>query len=272
MRRLLFLLVGLLLAAAARAGDPPRPATAEEVALFQAAIKNSSPDTEHWAYTEATTRQGSMAGARGETMVRFDPSQPYADQFTPLQVDGKPPTEKHLKDFRRRGEKRGERVARAAEAAKNPAYVAPPQPIHIGGTNVIPDLEHPLVAAVEEDRVIFEVPVSSPRKDIPVDKFQVLVMVNRETRLIERVAFHLRESFRVKLIAKVKAGEASMDFTVVDPKFGPVVTSLRGDGSGSLLLIPVSGTYVRTRTDWKRVKSYDERLQVKIGPLQLLDF
>jgi len=63
-----------------------------------------------------------------------------------------------------------------------------------------------------------------------------------------------------------------MDFTVVDPGYPPVLTTLTGDFDLSVLFIPVSGTFTRTRTEWKRVKSYDERLQVKIAPLQLLDF
>jgi len=82
---------------------------------------------------------------------------------------------------------------------------------------------------------------------------------------------HIRESFRLKLIAKVKAGEARLDFAVVDPKFGPVLTTLTGDFNVSLLFIPVNGTFTLTRADWKRVKSFDERLQVKLGPLQFLD-
>jgi len=76
----------------------------------------------------------------------------------------------------------------------------------------------------------------------------------------------------VKLIAKVKAGEMSMDFTVVDPRYGPVPTSLTGDLSGSVLFIPMSGNFTRTRTEWQRVKSFDERLSVKLGPLQFPDF
>lgn len=88
----------------------------------------------------------------------------------------------------------------------------------------------------------------------------------------EQITLRIRESFRVKLIAKVKEGEAGMDFKAVDPNYPPVLDTLTGDFSGSLLFIPVNGTFRRTRTDWKRVKSYDERRQVKIGPLQLLDF
>ena len=272
MRRFVFILVLLLAAAAVRAEDQPRPARADEIALFKTAMLNGRQDTEHWAYTESASMRASKGGMKGETVVRFDPSQPYAEQFTPLLVEGKPPTEKQLKEYRKRGEKRGARVARAAQAARDPAYVPPPAQLRLGGSMVTPDLEHPLVVREEGDRITFEVPVTSKRRDIPADKFQVLVTVNRAAGQIENVSLHLRESFRVKLIAKVKAGEASLDFRVVDPKFPPVLAAMTGNFDLSILFIPANGSFERTRTDWKRVKSYDERLQVRIAPLQLLDF
>ncbi|MDB6167101.1 MAG: hypothetical protein JWQ83_2241, partial [Lacunisphaera sp.] len=227
--------------------------------------------TEHWAYTETTTQKFSKGEPKGDTIVRFDPSLPYPDQYKPLQVEGRPPTEKNLKDYRKRGEKRGERVARAAEAARNPAFVPPPAQLRIAGTSVTPDLEHPRVAREDEGHLVFEVPVQTTRSDIPVDKFQVLVTVGRPACLIEHVSFRVRESFHLKLIAKVRAGEATLDFSVVNPKFGPVLTDLAGDVSGSLLFVPLSAEFTRKRTEWKRVKSYDERFQVKLGPLQILD-
>jgi hypothetical protein len=271
MRRLLFA-VSLLAAAQLRAEDQPRPATPDEIVLFKAAMLNGRMDTEHWAYTDTTAMQATRGRNRGSTIVRFDPSKPYAEQYTPVQIEGKPPTKKQLRQYRERGQKRGERVARAAEAAKNPAYVPPPPQMRIGSTPLTPDLEHPLVAREEGDRIIFEVPVSSQRKDIPVDKFQVLVTVSRPARQIDNILLRIRESFRVKMVAKVKALEAVMNFTVVDPQFPPLLTSMQGDFGASVLFMQVEGTFTRTRTEWKRVKSYDERLQVKIGPLQLLDF
>ena len=268
----LFVFTVLLLGAAAglRAADQSRPPTADEMALFRDAMKNSSQDTEHWAYTESTLIQASKGGTKGETVVRFDPSKPYAERFTPLKIESKLPSERQLKEYRKRGERRGERVARAAEAARNPGS---PQPqLRISGRNMTLDLEHPRVGQVEETHLGFEVPLQGNRQDIPVDKFQIQVLVGKETRLVENVTLRLRESFRVKLIAKVKAGEARMDFTVVDPKFGPVITAMKGNFNVSLLFIPVDATFTHTRTDWQRVKSFDERLKVKLGPLQFPDF
>jgi len=271
MRRLLFTASLLLTAAVLRAGDPPRPATADEMALFKEALRNSAQDTEHWAYTETSQLKASKGGNQGETIVRFDPSKPYGEQYTPLLVEGRAPTERQLREYRRKGEKRGVQVARAAAAAKDPDYVPPPPQLKIAGGGVTLDAANPRVVEAGPDRVVFEVPLQSKRTDIPLEKLQVLAVVDRAARRVETVSLRVREAFRMKLIAKVKAGEARLDFTVVDPRFGPVITNLTGDFNVSLLFIPVNGTFTRTRTEWKRVKSFDERLQVKLGPLQFLD-
>jgi hypothetical protein len=47
-----------------------------------------------------------------------------------------------------------------------------------------------------------------------------------------------------------------MDFKTGDPAFPPVLAAVTGDFSGPLLFMPVSGTYTRTRPEWKRVKSH----------------
>src|SRR5258708_4852323 len=228
MRRWLLTLILLVASTGLRAADQPRPPTADELALFRDAMKNSSQDTEHWAYTESTLIHASKGRPKGETIVRFDPSKPYAEQFTPLKIEGQPPTEKQLKEYRRRGERRGEQVARAAEAARNPG--SPPPRRRISGQNMTLDLEHPrVVGPAGETHLAFEVPLQGSNKDIPVDKFQIQVLVGKETRQVENVTLLLRESFRVKLIAKVKAGEARIDFTVVDPKLRPLTTAMTGN-------------------------------------------
>lgn len=272
MRRVLFAGLWLILPAVGAAGAEAgsRPATAEETQLFKDALKNTRQDMERWAYTERGVMKASKGRQRGETVVRFDPSRPYAEQYTPLQVEGRPPTEKDLKKYRERGEKRGERLAKTAAAAGIAAPAAPQ--LRIGGSRLELNVDRPLVALEEAEAITYEVPVAGRRKDIPVEKFQILVRVNRSTGLVENVRLHLRESFRLKLVAKVKAGEASMDFRVVDPQYGPLPVRLTGDFGLSFLFMPLNATFERTRTEWQRVKPYDERFQVKVGPLEVLDF
>jgi hypothetical protein len=271
MRLFIFLFL-LGLTAGLHAEDPSRPATPDEVALFKEAVKNTTQDTEHWAYTETTVMKSSKGKVREETVVRFDPSKPWPEQYTPLKIEGKAPTEKQLKKYRERGEKRGERLAHLAEPVAEPVPDKPATPKPEKGRKVTLDLDNPRVLKDEGDRLVYEAALKATAKDVPVDKFEVRVVVGKAARQVEHISLRLRESFRVKLIAKVKAGEASADFAVVDPKYGPVMTSATGRFGASLLFVPVSGIFTNTRTEWERVKPYNDRLKVKLGPLEVLDF
>ena len=57
----------------------------------------------------------------------------------------------------------------------------------------------------------------------------------------------------------------------MDPAYPPVISSITGNLGLSILFIPVDATFANTRTEWKRVKAYDERFSVKLGPMQFLD-
>jgi hypothetical protein len=272
-----FLLPLVLLAATAGLqADESRPATPEEIALFKDALKNSRQDTEHWAYTETTQQRIGMSKTpKGETVVRFDPSKPYSDQYLVLKFEGRAPTEKELKKYREKGERRGEGLARAAARAADPAMTDKPitPPVRKNrDKEVKPDLDHPRIVSSDGGRLLYDLPLTSNTDEFPVDKIELRVVVNATSRQVEHASFRIKESFRVKLVAKVKAGEGSIDFATVDPKYAPVMIQARGNLGASLLLVPVNATFASTRTEFERVKPYNERLQVKLGPLELLDF
>jgi len=272
MRLFLLTCLGLFAAASGLAAADPRPATAEEVALFKEAMKNSDQDKEHWAYTETTVIKDKREKVREETVVRFDPSKPYAEQYTPLKIEGQPPTEKQLKKYRKQGEQRGKKLVQDAAAKAGKPEDKAPQLI-INDSKATLDFDHPLVVQDGADRITFELPLLAAKgSDIPVDKFEIRVQVGKPARQVERAMFRIRESFRLKVVAKIKSGEASAEFTVVDPNFGPVITSITGNIGASLLFIPVQATLSNTRTDWQRVKAFDERFSVKLAPLQVLGF
>jgi hypothetical protein len=270
--RLIIFLILFGLTAGLRAEEASRPATPEEVALFKEAVKNTTQDTEHWAYTETTIMKSTKGKVREETVVRFDPSKPWPDQYTPLKIEGKPPTERQLKKYRERGEKRGERLVRNAEPADATVPDKPAAPKPERGKKVTLDLDNPRVLKDEGDRLVYEAALKAATKDIPVEKFEVQVVVGKAARQVQHISLRVREAFRVKLVAKVKAGEASADFAVVDPKYGPVMVSATGSFGASLLFVPVSGIFTNTRTEWERVRPYNDRLKVRLGPLEVLDF
>src|SRR5476651_2346567 len=93
-----------------------RPATTEELSRLNDAMLKMAHDLSRWAYTETVVLKDDKGKIKESKIVRFDPSKPYAEQYTPLYIKGTPPTEKQLKEYRLRGEKRGQRL----EQAENP--------------------------------------------------------------------------------------------------------------------------------------------------------
>ncbi len=268
MRRLLFPFLFLSAGAALAAPDAGlRPASPEELALFQDALTHGRQDTEHWAYTETTVVRDRRGRVKEEAVVRFDPSKPYAGQYTPLSIDGKPPTERQLRQYRKKGEERHEQREKALPEKDD----GTPQ-VTINDTRAMFDLEHPLVVAADDRKATFEIPLRTSDGTFPVEKLQVVARVDRQSRRIEQAAFRVREAFRVKLIARIIRGEVVLEMEVVDPEFEPVITSVHGNLGASLFLIPVNATFTSTRADWRRVKAYDERFGVKLAPLKFPGF
>jgi hypothetical protein len=271
MRLLLLPLVFAFLPAAVRAADAPRPATTEELALFEEALKGGQQDPLHWAYTETATIRDKAGKVRNEVVLRYDPSKPYAEQYTPLRIDGKVPTEKQRAEYRKRGEAEAKKRLRDAEAAKGRDAKEPPR-LWINQNSVILDVAHPLVAAAEPGHVIFEIPLRSDDHAFPVEKLQLRARVDRESRQLQWATFEVLKAFRMKLVAKIKSCAVRMEFARVNPEFGPVIRSVAGEFGASLVFVPFTGTFATERTEWERVRAFDEKFNVKIAPLQLLGF
>jgi len=270
MRRVLLPLLVLVLGSAGFGAETPRAATPEDQALLKTALKNTEQDIDRWAYTETSTTTQSRGRQKGATIVRFDPSKPYAEQYTPQLIDGKAPTKRQLEEYRQRGEKRGERVARAAANADLPPSERPAASATDGRTQ--PDLEHAYVVSDDASHVTYQVVLKgNGREKVPLDKLEVLVRVDKVRRVLENISAGLTEPVRVKVIAKVNHADMDVNFTAIDPQYAPVITTLHGTGDGSAFFIKVEVRTDRTRTDFQRVKPYDERFEVKVGALKALD-
>ena len=90
---------------------------------------------------------------------------------------------------------------------------------------------------------------------------------------VEDITFRMEYgSFDTAIGVGAYPGKISLGFTVVEPKFPAQLTSIVGRGSGSILFVPVGRGYDLKREDFKRVKPYQERFGVQIGPLKALDF
>lgn len=267
MRRFLSCLFLLLLAASVRAGESSaRPPTADELALFRDALKNGEQDQDHWAYTETVTIRDKGGLIKDEMVVRYDPSKPYEEQYTPLKIDGKEPTKRQLKKYREKGLDRGKAVARRAKEGDKAKQSEEK------GVTVRLDTDHPLVREAGETGIAYEIPLDGKKSPVPLDKVKIIVEVDRTSRRLTHARMQVLDSFRVKAIAKVKRGDMRADFTVVDPAFPSVITHIDGDVGASILLIPVNASVTCERTDVRRVKAYDERFSVTLAPLQTFGF
>lgn len=256
MRRLIFLSI-LLATASVQAAVPQ---------LLQDALKKLAQDNDRWAYTQTSVQKDGKGKMKTEVVLRFDPSKPYAEQYAPLKIDGKEPSESQVKKYRRMGEKRGEKIEKGEVAVT----VAPSQRKSLGE---LMDLDNATVAEENERTITYEVPLKKEGNDrLPPEKFRVTARVSKELQSFESVSAKLRGSIREKLFLKLNEGEGHIEFKTVDPKHPTQVTEIRGSGAGSVFFVPVGRAYDMRREDFKRVKPYGDRFDVQIGTLKALDF
>ena len=240
---------------------------AEVPSLLGEALQKTLRDTDRWAYTQTLVEQDGKGKVLRRSVVRFDPSKPYAEQYTPLLVDGRDPSAADLKKYRRRGEKRGERIDKAEREGSDSTEG------NRQSLGELMDLEHATLASEDEKTISFEVPLKKEgNKRLPPDKFQVLARIDKTSHTFQRIEATLREPMRAALVVKIKSGEGLIEFGSVDPKFAPTPVTLRGTGLYSILFIPGGRTYEATHSDFKRVKPYGDRFDVQIGTMKTIDF
>ena len=210
-------------------------ATAEQRQLFVDALGRIGLDHEAWAFTE-TAR---FPGGEHVTTIRYDPSQPPERRTVLLKVDGKDPKPAFLQQWR-------------SEAHE-------PQP----GLGDLPplasvvELDDVCVYADETAAVVFELPVKA-NADFPADKFQARFRVNKTHRGFEDFAVKLRDPLRMAGVVKLTDAGIEARFQTFDPALGPQAVSLKMGGGIRVLLVSVSRSFELTRTDFKRVKPFDE--------------
>ena len=252
--------MGVCAAAAPASSAGPRAATPDEIALLTEALEKTAADLRRWAYTESQVFKDDKGRVKTDTVVRYDPSKPYAEHHTPISINGKPPAVKDLEKYRKRGD-------RAQRAAENPSSD------RRKSLGEVLDLPRARVAGATDQALVFDVPLKKDGNDrFPPEKFEVLIRIGRATRGLEHIAVRLKASFRSKLVVKVKSGEGTLDFAVVDPKYPPTLVAVKGGASASILFVGIGGDLEMKRTELKHVKPFDERFEVQIGNLRAIDF
>jgi hypothetical protein len=262
-----------LLKAGARAEDisrlagtsAARAATADELVMLSDVLHKTAGDFHRWAYTEHRMIRDEKGRVKSEVVLRHDPSKPYAEQWIPITIDGKEPSERDKAKYRRRGEKGG----------PSSQFATTPEPDNRRRRSLgeLIDLSKSTIASETPTHLVFEVPLlKAGNERFPPEKFQVHVRVKKDGARLENIAVKLRESFRSKLVVKVKSGGGSLDFAPVDPKYPATLVRIEGDAVASVLFVSIGGSLVLTRTDLKHVKPFDERFDVQIGTLKAIDF
>jgi hypothetical protein len=251
---------------AATAVPQPRAATPDELTLLNDVLHKVADDYRRWAYTEHRTLRDEKGRTKSDLIVRFDPSKPYAEQWTPISVNGKEPSERDRRKYREMGERQ------APPDFARPVSPDPKTRRRLSLGEVL-DVPHSSIAAETATHLTFDVALLKfGNERFPPEKFQILARIRKDGALLENISVRLRESFRSKLILKVKSGEGTLDFAPVDPKHPPALIALSGDASASVLFVSVGGALLVTRSELKHVKPFDERFDVQIGTLKAIDF
>lgn len=264
--RLLLVSLALTLAGSGRANlvaqkkPGVRPPQGDELALLTTALERTASDMGRWAYTERRLVRDEKGKVKTDTVVRYDPSRPYGEQWTPLSINGKPPSAADREKYRKQGERAGRNEARG-------------QPSRQYSLGELLEVSRASVAGETDRQLVFEIPLRAERNNrFPPEKFEVLARVDREPGVLGDIAVRLREGFRSRVVVKVKSGDGTLEFSTVHPEHPPTLTSIRGDASASILFVSVGGELELTRTDFKRVRPYSERFEVQIGTLKAIDF
>jgi hypothetical protein len=254
---------------AAAAGRPPLLNDA-----FNAYLEHQG----RWAYTETRSGIGRDGKRGGETIVRVDPSLPYAEQYQPIKLAGKSPNEKQLKGWADHGERAAKR--RAEQRLKAPAGEKPGMrsaeevTIMINGAKFTPDLDHAVVVKQDETSVTYEIPLRKEGGDAGdvFDQWELTARVNQQRRDFELATIRQRKAARVQVIARVADGVSEIHFSQPDPRYPSVPTKVISKFNVALFFgkyRPTSSEEVRT--DFKHVTPYDERFGVKLGPMRTME-
>jgi len=235
--------------------DNPYDPLASVPAPLREAVRKVGRDAGRWAFTMHTISRDRKGRVIEDVVARYDPSRHYDEQWTLLKKDGKDATESQIKKHRKQRAKLEKRRRPFGELLEfeRAELVADPS----GGPGVL-TYRVPLRPA-EDDR-------------FPIEKVEVFVRVDEAAQSFRNIELKLREPLRAFLVAKLKEGGALLEFETVDPAHPPTLTKVTLAFGASLAFVPVGLHTEITRGEFRRVKPYDERFQVKLGPLRTIDF
>jgi hypothetical protein len=262
----------LAFAPLALAAEGPAPPPGEPPTLLEDAFNKLMENQGHWAFTQVQTVSGFTAALGRETIFRVDPSKPYPEQFSPLTVEGRPPTDGEREEFRDLGERIAKR--RLRDKRDTPRHTGDELQINLNSRIVIPDLLHAAVVAETETSVTYAVPLREKGEgsSSPFDGFQVTARVSKPRREFEHATFRQRSAMRVAVVARVSDAVIDCDFGPADPAFPAVIMTEHEEATVRILFVKRRLKVEVRRDGFARVTPYDDRFGVKVGPLRSVDF
>ena len=121
-------------------------------ALLQDALQKQHAEAGHWAYTETSVTRDKRGRVQKETVVRHDPSLPYAEQSRLLKINGREPTKLEARRHRDAAEKsrNTKRVTMDDQVDLDHVTVAEetPKVARVANVEILNDEKHPAVLDV----------------------------------------------------------------------------------------------------------------------------
>jgi hypothetical protein len=273
---------GWILAALIFAVGPRAPAeetakttsvAAGRSAPLEAAFQGFLDGQQRWAYTETYTSFEPDGRAQYVSEIQVDPSLPYDRQFVPLQINGHAPTEQEIKAWAKRGEELARRRHEAAAKLAGSSGAADFQ-IRLLNQDVTLLLDRASVTAEDETSLTYAIPLGlHGGPDAPAfDAFELTARVNKRTRQFESAAFRQRTMIRIAA-GKHYDGLIEVEFAIPDARFPAVPVQVSRRSTNKPLFGPAHASHgLAARTGLRHVTPYDERFNVKLAPLKLLEF
>lgn len=220
-----------MLVSAARAADAGFPVPR----LVEVAIDNWIGESEHWAFTQRAVEYDD--GKPHERLERYDPSQPVAQRWTLLKIDGQPPTAE-------------QQAAWAKKKAKHRSSHRFESPV-----SDFFEFQKARVVAETPDLIRCEVPLRGDRNWLfQSNKVKVFVTVNKKTRALDHLSANVREPVKVLFgIAKVTDGALDLSFHDDDPSTPASSDATHPTGSVHMTVSKFGERAEFTWSEFKRV-------------------
>ncbi|MFT3867579.1 MAG: hypothetical protein QM715_03670 [Nibricoccus sp.] len=270
--KLVVLLAGCSGIAIAKVQTPTAVAT-EQPSLLAAAFDAFLASQGRWAYVETHTSIGSNGKRTSESVLRIDPSLPYAQQTVPLKLNGQPPTEKQLKDWAAHNEEVARRRSENANRQSSPENKEEFR-LRVGKDDVTPLLDRASIIAEDNATVTYLVPMRLVgRVDAPLfETFQLTARVNKQQQQFEHATLRQQKPYKIAA-GTYSDGVIEIEFAQPDAQFPATPTKRTLIQTNKPLFGKAHSMHeVIERTDFRHVTPYDERFGVKFGTLRTLQF